>query len=60
MQWSSKFPGNKLANAWREKELLAKGSGSAKDKNTPVGNFGSNLKTFKSRTTGKKTIIKKT
>jgi hypothetical protein len=24
MQWSSKFPGNKLANAWREKELLYK------------------------------------
>ena len=61
MGWTTSFPSNKLALKWKEQELLAKGSGSAKDKNTPVGNLGSlGVKTFKSRTTGKKTIIKKT
>jgi len=39
--WTSSFPSNKPALKWKEQELLAKGSGSAKDKNTPTRGLGS-------------------
>ena len=45
------FLSNKIATKWKENELLAKGSGSAKDKNTNKSMGSLAVKTFKSRTT---------
>jgi predicted kinase len=69
MSWTTSFPKNKIALNWKSYELLKKdttGYSSMKskdrvkkpptDKSSP---FGSNLKTFKSRKTGKKTVIGK-
>jgi len=67
--WSSKFPNNKLATNWKSYELLKKDTtgyssmrskdGVKKPPKDKLSPFGPNLKTFKSRKTGKKTVIKK-
>jgi len=66
--WSTSFPKNKIAMKWKSYELMKKTLGYSSmrskdavkkpptDKPSP---FGSNLKTFKSRRTGKKTVIGK-
>ena len=62
MSWTTSFPSNKLALKWRETELLMKKGSKDVTKKSPTDKsspFGSNLKTFKSRKTGKKTVIKK-
>ena len=62
MSWTTSFPSNKLALKWRETELLMKKGSKDMAKKSPTDKsspFGSNLKTFKSRKTGKKTVIKK-
>jgi len=61
MTWTTSFPSNKLALAWKERELHAKKTGE-KSKNTTnvdTPNMGVNLKTYKSRRTGKTTVIGK-
>ena len=59
--WSSKFPNNKLALAWKQAELDAKKTGEKSKNKTNVDtpNTGVNFKTFKSRRTGKTTVIRK-
>ena len=69
MSWTTSFPKNKFALNWKSSELLKKdttgySSIRSKDmvKKPPTEKpspFGSNLKTFKSRRTGKKTVIGK-
>jgi len=67
--WSTSFPKNKIALNWKSFELLKKdttGYSSIRSKDAvkkppteKPSPFGSNLKTFKSRKTGKKTVIGK-
>jgi len=69
MSWTTSFPKNKFALNWKSSELLKKdttGYSSIRSKDAvkkppteKPSPFGSNLKTFKSRKTGKKTVIGK-
>jgi predicted kinase len=69
MSWTTSFPKNKIALNWKSYELLKKdttGYSSIRSKDAvkkppteKPSPFGSNLKTFKSRKTGKKTVIGK-
>jgi predicted kinase len=58
--WSTSFPKNKIAMKWKSYELKMKGKGKdtvkTADKPSP---FGSNLKTYTNKKTGKRTVIKK-
>jgi len=69
MSWTTSFPKNKFALNWKSSELLKKdttGYSSIRSKDAvkkppteKPSPFGSHFKTFKSRKTGKKTVIRK-